>query len=235
MKQVAKLRFEKALGQFAAPLYTAYVILADPRSWRFLLRWRSSFRSSPLADGVPWMPFKATEWLSSYLRRDMKVLEYGSGGSTLFFAQRVNFLVSVEHDSQWHSKVATRLSEQGFTNVSYVLREPRKDEEPVLDGYRNDFPGVSFAEYVKTIDAYPDGTFDLVLVNGRARVACMAQALPKLRPGGYLMLDNASDPDWAGCLEIMRPYAYPRIDFYSIAPYATGRWRTSAWRLPTDK
>lgn len=162
----------------------------------------------------------------------MKVLEYGSGGSTLFFANRVDYLVSIEHDPPWYARVATRLREQGFTNVSYLLREPRQDGEPMLDGYRNEFPGASFADYVKAIDTYPNGTFDLILVDGRARVRCMVQALPKLRPGGYLMLDNASDPYWAGCLEIMRPYGYPQRDFYSIAPYAKGRWRTSVWQLP---
>jgi hypothetical protein len=232
MRQAAKRRFERAFGRISVPLYTVYVTLADPGAWRFFPRWRRSFRSSPLADGVPWIPFRATEWLSSYLQSDMTVFEYGSGGSTLFFAERVQTLVSVEHDPQWHSKVASRLRERGVNNVSYLLCEPRKDGEPILDGYRHDFPGVSFADYVKSIDAYPDGSLDLVLVDGRARVACMARALPKIRPGGYLVLDNASDPDWAGCLEVMTPYGYPRRDFYSIAPYAPGRWRTSAWQIP---
>ena len=35
-----------------------------------------------------------------------------------------------------------------------------------------------------------DGTFDLVVVDGRARNACFHRAVPRLAPGGVLVFDN---------------------------------------------
>jgi predicted O-methyltransferase YrrM len=54
---------------------------------------------------------------------------------------------------------------------------------------------MQFRSYVEAIDAYPDASFDLVVVDGRARPSCLRQAIPKLRPRGLLVLDN-SDRDY---------------------------------------
>ena len=59
-------------------------------------RWSRALRpgASALADGAPWIPFAARDFLEKALRPEMRVCEYGSGGSTLFFASRVRELVS---------------------------------------------------------------------------------------------------------------------------------------------
>lgn len=50
---------------------------------------------------------------------------------------------------------------------------------------------MNFKAYASAIDAYPDGHFDVVMVDGRARTSCLVHALPKLRKGGLSILDNA--------------------------------------------
>ncbi len=55
---------------------------------------------------------------------------------------------------------------------------------------------LDFQNYVTQIDAFPDSTFDIVLVDGRARPACLIHALPKVRRGGLLILDNAERPHY---------------------------------------
>jgi predicted O-methyltransferase YrrM len=59
----------------------------------------------------------------------------------------------------------------------------------------SDYDELSFEAYVKTIDNYPDNYFDLVVVDGRARPACIKHAVPKIKRGGVLILDN-SDRDY---------------------------------------
>ena len=54
-----------------------------------------------------------------------------------------------------------------------------------------------FADYVKAafVPEAEAGTFDLVSIDGRARVACFPRALQLLKPhGGVLVLDNAERP-----------------------------------------
>lgn len=54
-----------------------------------------------------------------------------------------------------------------------------------------DYLNYSFKKYVKSIDEYPDGYFDLILVDGRARPSCILHSIPKLKSGGLLVVDNA--------------------------------------------
>ena len=49
----------------------------------------------------------------------------------------------------------------------------------------------SFKKFVTTIDQYPDHYFDLVFVDGRARNSCIKHAIPKVKNGGYILLDDS--------------------------------------------
>lgn len=49
----------------------------------------------------PWLSPAATACLESLLNPDMKVLEHGCGGSTLWFAERVQTVDSVENNPLW--------------------------------------------------------------------------------------------------------------------------------------
>ena len=51
------------------------------------------------------------------------------------------------------------------------------------------FEGLDFADYVAAVDDV-DGSFDLVVVDGRARNACFHRAITRLAPGGVLVFDN---------------------------------------------
>jgi hypothetical protein len=76
--------------------------------------------------------------------------------------------------------------------------------------------GTTVHEYVQAIDVHPDHIFDLVLVDGRARTECIRHAIPKIKPGAYLMLDNSNN---AAVSQIVRKLqSYPHIVFRGIAP-----------------
>jgi len=101
--------------------------------------------------------------------------EWGSGGSTIWLAERCRSLVSIEHDPEWHHLVEGKLHEMGLEADLRFVREER---------------------YAEAIGGYPDKTLDLVFVDGidRTRSECVARAIPKVKPGGWLILD---DTHWA--------------------------------------
>jgi hypothetical protein len=229
------------LGPLFHPAHVPYLMMTDVRSWRSVPDWISSFRSgySFLEKPMPWLPFVAMNWLRTYLRPDMNVFEYGSGASTIFISHLAGHVCTVEHDTAWHTLVSKALLQHHVSNCLYQLHEPRFDDEKtevlsdrtlIADPSERENPGVNFQSYIAAIDGHPDQTFDLVLVDGRARRACMERALPKVKKGAFLMLDNSNDPRLVDCLELMQPYQ--RYDLHGIAPgWPPARWTTSVWKI----
>ncbi len=217
----------------------AVCLYKDAGSVRFLPRWLRTLRPghSPLQDRIPWMNFKVIRWLERFLTPSMDVFEYGAGGSTPFVAKRVRRLVSVEHDSRWIEPVAEVLRADGITNCELSLIPPIEDpsRRNVPFGprsYTSMFPeaaGLSFEAYVKSIDAHPDRSFDLVLVDGTARPSAVAHAIPKVRPRGALLLDDSDRPYSTPALPLLA--GFPRRDYVGVNPFQRYLQQSSVWRL----
>jgi hypothetical protein len=130
----------------------------------------------------------------------MKVFEYGSGGSTLFWAGHVKEVISVEHDKQWYDKLANELRLQEIGNVKYILAEAEQDVDFSSKKIDNpadyisgdsSFTGKNFSTYVQQIEKYPDEYFDIVIVDGRSRPSCIVHAMRKVKTNGFLIIDNS--------------------------------------------
>jgi len=193
----------------------------------------TTFLGRPLLEaGMPWMTFAAMRWLRSYLRPTMSVFEWGSGGSTLFFAQRVARVVSVEYDAAWSAAVRSRLLAAGRTNVA--LHELPPEPGPADRIYLSSdprFSGRNFRRYATSVLDHPDGAFDLVLVDGRARLGCVVSALPKLRPDGVLLLDNSEREDAIEACALLADSGWSARHFSGPGPCSRWPvfWRTSAF------
>lgn len=219
-----------------------------PRWLRHAWRWSQSLLAGrePLADASPWVTFDCQAWLERWLAPTMRVFEWGSGGSTLFLACRVRELVTIEHDERWASRVRERLDAdaQARAHCDHRVVPARRDAERTraahpagaphgtLDYRSSDeaWAGHVFDDYARAIDGYADESFDLVIVDGRARNACVAHALPKVLRGGFLLLDNAERVEYQPSIE--RLAAWPGMRFFGPGPYNTYPWETRVWRRP---
>lgn len=154
----------------------------------------------PLDRQVPWITYDAIDFLDKICTPDSNAFEWGSGGSTLFFAPRCKSLISIEHDSKWGGLVKDKLEAFGISNVKHIEIPGEKTDAFADKDYRNpddfvsknkDYAGQSFEKYVKAIDDYPNDFFDIVFVDGRARNCCIKRAIPHVKKGGFLALDNS--------------------------------------------
>jgi hypothetical protein len=137
---------------------------------------------------APWLTAEATAMLTQWLGPQHVGIEWGSGRSTLWFAERVGHLLSVEHHAGWHQAVSLQLAERGITNVDYRLCpcEPERVETP-------DWIIAMFAsEYVRAVDTFERRSLDFALVDGMYRSACALAVIPKLKPGALLIVDNVN-------------------------------------------
>lgn len=129
----------------------------------------------------PWLTPAAIRLLRSLLRPSDQGAEFGSGRSTLWFARRVTALASVEHDRRWHEAVSARLMAHGLGNVDYILAP---EDQPVEHG--------GDSAYARVALAFPDASLDFALIDGHYRDYSAKFTLPKIAPGGMLIIDNAN-------------------------------------------
>ena len=145
---------------------------------------------------------------------EIKILEFGCGGSTIWFSRKLPFpqarLVTIEHDSQRHQAIKDRVSPDV---------EMRLEKEP----------------YVGACNDYPDEYFDLVLIGGRDRVLCAAHAMRIVKHGGFIMLDNAECPEYTPIGPVLlKDWEYRRTAQYNCPEAETnGVWTTDIWRKPS--
>jgi precorrin-6B methylase 2 len=152
------------------------------------------------------MAFEAISELEGLLRPEDLLFEYGSGGSTLFFARRVAKVVSVEHEAGFCGEVSRRLEEEGIENVEYhcVPPEPAAQAAVRYGSTNAAYRKMSFWRYVTVLDTLGKISFDWIVVDGRARVDCVRHAMAPLRPGGVLVLDNSNRSQYAPAIELLK-------------------------------
>ena len=129
----------------------------------------------------PWLTRNANEILASYLKNSDIGLEFGSGRSTLWLAQRVAKLTSVEHADSWAKQVRKMLSHAAIENVDYRHLACTPDNCSPID-----------SAYVKVIDELDNDSLDFCLIDGEYRDYCALKTIEKIRPGGVLIVDNVN-------------------------------------------
>ena len=114
------------------------------------------------------------------------VLEWGSGGSTVYFTDFlrqhgvVYSWVSMEYNREWYKKITEAIGGDSQTEI-VLFDVGNTDNKQRL---------ISMDEYV----SYPatlDKKFDVILVDGRKRRRCLVEALALLKPGGEVFLHDA--------------------------------------------
>ncbi len=143
---------------------------------------------------IPWWTLPARKEVDRFLasRPGASVFEWGSGASTIWLSKRAGTVVSVEHDREWFELMKGRTP----SNVTLRFQDaPPADGRPgALRSTRGKWRGFDFADYV---NALPQGQlFDLIVVDGRCRIACFELAQQQLRPGGMILFDNTGRKEY---------------------------------------
>lgn len=117
---------------------------------------------------MPMMSSGEIEIFKKYLVQAKNYLEYGSGGSTVFASKFPLRIKSIESDSKWASKVQLQTrTEMNYINLGQTgLCGTPLENKHLWHKYSQNYS--------------PE--FDLVLIDGRFRVACFFDICLKGRP-----------------------------------------------------
>jgi hypothetical protein len=162
--------------------------------FRYFMLWRTLERQDDSVKfRLPWISFPAIKYLEKFLDRRMKVFEYGCGGSTLFFADRVGTVISAEHDRAWYEKLSgiIKNSDESSVKINFIPPAAGNGDNEIYFSGNELYSGLSFKEYVSLIDSFPENYFDVILIDGRARNGCFLHSISRLRKGGLIVWDNS--------------------------------------------
>lgn len=205
--------------------------------WRYSLR--KPYWEGPIQNGTPWMSLPAIDFIKKHLSTKDIVFEYGMGGSTVFFAKRVNKVISVEHDPDWFNFVGEHLNSQNIKNTNITCIQPESENfNTVPDPSNYEFcyssTGFYFNSYVNSIQQFSDNYFDLVVVDGRARPSCIFKAISKIKPGKYLLIDNSERLHYQLAIDSLLK-EWKRETFEGPTLYLKWFTQTSIWQKPLLK
>jgi len=190
--------YVKAMRTVAAPLRSIGLLDSLQRAPRNTFRfWFGSqfaiHDATRLAEmDTPWWTLPAIDAVEHWIANrngEVDAFEYGSGASTVWLARRCRRVVSVEHDRRFAEAIAPMLKRE---NIEVRLIEPKHPiETPAVGSGRRGYERCDFSEYVDSILDRADG-YDLIVIDGRARTACLERAVNRLRTGGIIVFDNSA-------------------------------------------
>lgn len=171
--------------------------------------WFRSYREQAPVDAagapLPWITYPAIEFIRRRVKPEMSVFEYGSGGSTTWWANQVSTVVSVEHDRPWFEKL-------------------QRNPHPRVKAYQIDL--IYGGAYSRKILEF-ENCFDVVVIDGRDRVNCLKNCLTALRPTGVVVLDNSDRPEYAEGVNFLLANGFRKIEFVGLFPMTTHKGETA--------
>lgn len=153
---------------------------------------------------IPWITYPAIHFLNGRVRPEMRVFEFGSGASTLWWARRVRSVTSCEHDLAWFER--TRASVPSNVQLSHVAREGQQYSREILRYER---------------------AFEIVVIDGRDRVECAKNCLGALTADGVVIWDNSDREEYQPGFDFLLQHGFRRLDFTGLGPLVAFDWCTS--------
>lgn len=188
----------------------------EPTSALVQTGWTRSRRSGmpidQFGEPLPWYTYPAIRFLEQRTPLHAKVFEYGMGNSTLWWSRRVQIVESCEHDAVWLNRMRPMLP----TNA------------------RTHFHPVTSDDYVQAA-LRSAHLIDILVIDGRRRVACARSGLARLSPAGVVLWDNTERGYYAqGYQDLAESGFSGRIDFWGMGPINSYEWCTSIFYRPQN-
>jgi len=127
---------------------------------------------------LPWLATGAAGYLMDKILPTFKVMEVGSGRSSIWFAQRCQYIVSFESSKVWADVVQQEAHRLGLFNLKvHYIDNPNQPWEDVYKDYVHDL----------------SMRFDLLFVDGNAfgpRHRVVLRMHYQVSPGGLVVIDD---------------------------------------------
>jgi hypothetical protein len=203
---ILKIIQTTAFGRLIAGFYFLQKNHLTKSGWK-----KSVVKRLPLdknGEELPWFNYGFIYFLTPKLTKEHSIFEYGSGNSSIWFSKKVKKIVSVEHNEQWFSRMKSVFTKH--PNISYLYKD------------------LESGSYQKEIVNY-DKVFDIIVIDGRERVACALNCLGALKDDGVIIFDNSDRIKYLKAYDFLISAGFKRIDFYGMGPISAHASCTSVF------
>ncbi len=196
---------------FREKLKTLLILIKEPKVLTKLLSlrvfgylidigWFNAFKTGePVGknfEPLPWLTYSFIDFITGRLSKEFNVFEFGSGNSTLFFANRVKQVRSVEHNSEWYNKLKGKIP----TNSNLILSKSDSSED-----------------YIAVLKQ-SNTKFDLIIIDGIHRVDCCLSVSNFLTDKGVIILDDSEREQYSEGIKYLMEEGFKKVDFWGIPP-----------------
>lgn len=142
----------------------------------------------------PWWVKGITDIVQKKLSKDIRVFEWGSGNSTLFWSQNAGEVVSIEYDEEWYEKMKEIIPDN--VRLELCRMEPNGD-------------------YCRKILEEKE-KFDIILIDGNDRVRCVYNSLEKLKEKGIIIWDDTDREEYQEGYRFLEKHGYKQLELSGI-------------------
>lgn len=139
------------------------------------------------------------------------ILEFGSGGSTALASRMGKKVFSVESDRAW----ADRIAKETSAVVHHVDIGPTKGHgHPKDRSMQHKWPDYPISVWERADFVEPD----LILIDGRFRVACFLVALLKIKRETLILFDDFEREQYKIVKNFFKPKQEKRLAIFEVKP-----------------
>jgi hypothetical protein len=160
---------------------------------------------------IPWYTYPAIDFLDAIKKHNWFVFEWGSGYSTLWWAQHVKKVYSIEDNELWFNQIFHQVP----NNVQ--LKYENKNET-----------------YINSINNHELKYFDVIVIDGLYRNECSLNCVRYLKDSGIIIFDNSDRKEYEEGMTFLKRNGFKRLDFWGLAPSYMYKSCTSCFFLDID-
>jgi len=188
----------------------------------------------------PWMTDGSIDFIEANLRTTDEVIEYGGGWSSLWWAKRAAFTLTVEADYKWASQLLNEVAAHPELMTRWALRFVPSDWNPDATRPKQYWTAnaahltPAAAELMTNRYLWIDFEPDVFVIDGSIRpknIEIVDEYLKSHHRPRMIVVDNMETLSkfTVGRFDGFRQFDFPEFDIEKIPKHQNGKWMTSVW------
>jgi len=193
----------------------------------------------------PWITFPAIDFLDNLMLSKSKILEFGAGASTIFFANRAREVISYEFDRSYYSQI-TNISKL-YKNVQilngdlassevsreFKIRQDQTEDLDLMSCLNEDSKNFN----LNANKIYEDNFYsslcanislsDFIFIDGGPRNSALLLTARFAKRNAVVLVDNTDSAYLSIGLKILREAGFQEIPFAGLGPLNPFKWQSS--------